>query len=42
MTIEAVLRNDEAWDDVKGGLLDREKVREDGRDRPQKEKVAVG
>ena len=28
MTIEAVLRNDEAWDDVKGGWLDREKVRE--------------
>ena len=28
MTIEAVLRNDEAWDDVKGGWLDREKFRE--------------
>ena len=28
MTVEAVLHNDEAWDDVKGGWLDREKVRE--------------
>ena len=28
MTVEAVLQNDEAWDDVKGGWLDREKVRE--------------
>ena len=28
MTVEAVLQNDEAWDDVKGGWFDREKVRE--------------
>ena len=28
MTIEAVLKNAEAWDDVKGGWSDREKVRE--------------
>ena len=28
MTVEAVLQNDEAWDDVKGGWLHREKVRE--------------
>ena len=44
MTIEAVLQNDEAWDDVKCGWLDREKVREARMEEEgyTKEKVALG